>query len=93
MKKLPILGCIAAEFRASVVENVWEWVADWYDAEYYGSGAVRDPRGPASGQERVVRGGSWFDSDPGVVRLSGRVGLVPTLRNFSIGLRCGGELR
>jgi formylglycine-generating enzyme required for sulfatase activity len=43
--------------------NVWEWVADWYDANYYamlGENAS-NPQGPASGQYRVLRGGSWIN--------------------------------
>ncbi|HEX4460311.1 MAG TPA: SUMF1/EgtB/PvdO family nonheme iron enzyme, partial [Polyangia bacterium] len=35
--------------------NVWEWVADWYDARYYRRAPTRDPRGPKRGQRRVVR--------------------------------------
>jgi formylglycine-generating enzyme required for sulfatase activity len=38
--------------------NAWEWVADWYDAKYYSSVPTDDPKGPASGQYRVLRGGS-----------------------------------
>lgn len=41
--------------------GVWEWTADWYDAEYYGSSPRRDPRGPARGEQKVLRGGSWSD--------------------------------
>ena len=37
--------------------NVWEWVWDWY-GDYPGE-PVRDPRGPGTGWERVIRGGSW----------------------------------
>ena len=37
--------------------NVWEWVSDWYGADYYGLGETRDPRGPGSGDMRIVRGG------------------------------------
>jgi formylglycine-generating enzyme required for sulfatase activity len=40
---------------------VWEWTADWYDAEQYNHSARRDPLGPPTGKEKVVRGGSWAD--------------------------------
>jgi formylglycine-generating enzyme required for sulfatase activity len=41
--------------------NVWEWVQDWFDQDYYKSSPQRDPPGPPSGSFRVVRGGSWWD--------------------------------
>jgi formylglycine-generating enzyme required for sulfatase activity len=45
--------------------NVWEWVADGYDSDYYSNSSYRNPTGPSSslgddGREwRTVRGGSW----------------------------------
>ncbi len=39
--------------------NVWEWVADWHDDDYYARSPVDDPQGPAEGTVRVRRGGSW----------------------------------
>ncbi len=39
--------------------NAWEWVNDWYDLKYYQSSPVIDPAGPAVGQCRVLRGGSY----------------------------------
>ncbi|HOF06234.1 MAG TPA: SUMF1/EgtB/PvdO family nonheme iron enzyme [Syntrophales bacterium] len=56
--------------------NVWEWVWDWYDPTYYSSGPSSDPRGPASGSNRVFRGGSWSD-DAGDLRLAKRRGYTP----------------
>ncbi len=41
--------------------NVYEWVADWYDPKYYASSPKSNPTGPSSGQDRVVRGGSFAE--------------------------------
>ncbi|MDR2032480.1 MAG: formylglycine-generating enzyme family protein [Azoarcus sp.] len=42
--------------------NVWEWVQDWYDPDYYASSPENDPPGPASGEMRVLRGGGWHSA-------------------------------
>jgi sulfatase modifying factor 1 len=40
--------------------NVWEWTADWFDATYYRASPAEDPAGPARGERRVTRGGSYI---------------------------------
>jgi len=54
--------------------NVWEWVADWFGV--YPTGSVTDPQGPAEGQFRVKRGGTWR-LNPQFCRSARRDGLVP----------------
>jgi sulfatase modifying factor 1 len=44
-----------------MVGNVWEWCADWYDPGYYLKTPDRNPQGPTSGTERVMKGCSWAD--------------------------------
>ena len=44
--------------------NVWEYCQDWYDPNYYRGSPSTDPPGPASGRQRVQRGGSFFDPGP-----------------------------
>ncbi len=67
--------------------NVWEWVADWYDAEYYARSPNENPTGPEDGQYRVLRGGSWA-SFASRSRSSYRQRLNPSTWNFNRGFRC-----
>jgi formylglycine-generating enzyme required for sulfatase activity len=72
--------------------NVSEWVNDWYDKHYYQNSPSQDPPGPARGQDRVVRGGSW-GSNPGDVRVSRRVRSNPgNGYHYIVGVRCGGDV-
>ncbi|MGO8817772.1 MAG: formylglycine-generating enzyme family protein, partial [Terriglobia bacterium] len=70
--------------------NVWEWVNDWYDQNYYQNSPSQDPTGPAREELRVMRGGSWNDF-PWLVRVSSRSGVFPAYSNNNLGFRCGGE--
>lgn len=67
--------------------NVWEWCSDWFDVYYYKSSPNTDPAGPASGEMRVLRGGSYLGS-PGYVTASFRYGIDPKLRYEFVGARC-----
>ena len=51
---------------------VWEWTSDWYDAQYYQVSPGKNPPGPDSGAEKVLRGGSWADC-PETVTVSFRM--------------------
>ncbi len=66
--------------------NVFEWVWDWYQANYETLPAT-DPIGPSTGTFRVLRGGSW-GGPAADARVSGRHSLAPTNRiNGGLGFR------
>ena len=71
--------------------NVWEWVADWYDARYYSKGPVRNPQGPSRGKDRVVRGGSWFNQSEHL-RSANRYAFAPSNRIATNGMRCARDV-
>ena len=66
--------------------NVYEWCVDWYDEEYYAQSPEKEPRGPASGSDRVIRGGNW-NLDAGYVRAAYRNWNAPDDRYYVIGFR------
>ena len=66
--------------------NVWEWVEDYFDFEYYQTSPRKDPYGPDYSPFKVVRGGSIFDP-PNQLRTTYRYGLEPVSRAFSVGFR------
>jgi len=67
--------------------NVWEWVSDWFDPDYYEHSPIANPPGPASGAARVLRGGGWSSRARGV-RTTHRDKLEPDRSNDAIGFRC-----
>jgi sulfatase modifying factor 1 len=64
--------------------NVWEWCLDWYDR--YPAQPEEDPRGPRTGSNRVLRGGSWVNG-PHECRVSSRYQVAPAVRGINLGFR------
>jgi formylglycine-generating enzyme required for sulfatase activity len=67
--------------------NVWEWVADWYEAACYRSSPVQNPQAWATGKDKVFRGGSW-GYPPTFLRTTERANNSPTYAGFNVGFRC-----
>lgn len=70
-----------------VAGNACQWVADWYSPGYYKESPARNPRGPASGSQKVLRGG-WWDNDAASMRVAGRGRFDPKQRFYGFGFRC-----
>jgi len=69
--------------------NVWEWVNDRYDGDYYRVSPDSNPPGPDSGSSKVLRGGGWHDGWL-YVRAANRGNYYPDDRDVNIGFRCAG---
>ena len=67
--------------------NVYEWVSDWYGADYYASSPAQNPLGPDTGTRRVVRS-SAFGSDGYMVDLTWRSSERPGDTRADLGFRC-----
>ena len=71
-----------------VTGNVWEWVNDWYQSDYYALSPEKNPPGPDTGQYRVIRGGGWSDFDERILALHYRNFTNPDLPSDTVGFRC-----
>jgi formylglycine-generating enzyme len=67
--------------------NVSEWVQDWFDPSYYAQSPAQNPKGPAGGEKRVVRGGSYW-GNPRIFAHGYRGYEHPAQRSKQIGFRC-----
>jgi formylglycine-generating enzyme required for sulfatase activity len=63
--------------------NVYEWVQDWYSADYYGVSPVEDPQGPFEGTRKLLRGGS-ADQGAEAARSANRLNSAPSSAGFTI---------
>jgi formylglycine-generating enzyme required for sulfatase activity len=67
--------------------NAAEWCADWFSPTYYANSPEKDPKGPATGTARLVRGGSW-KSPAKFLHLSFRGTRPPQEWGYTSGFRC-----
>lgn len=82
----------SAHGLSNMAGNVWELVADRYDAHAYASGDAVDPRGAVEGDKRVVRGGSWR-SPAYALRVTQRAAVGEDESRPDVGVRCAYDAR
>jgi uncharacterized RDD family membrane protein YckC len=66
--------------------NVWEWVQDWYDKDYYRNSPIDNPRRLGQGEYKVIRGGNWESETPNL-RTTGRWYSYPLQAHYGVGFR------
>lgn len=71
--------------------NVWEWVQDWYDSEFYKNSPENNPTGPKTGKYRIYRGGSWVGKAVNL-RSSVRFSALPVTRTHDLGFRLARDI-
>jgi formylglycine-generating enzyme len=67
-------------------DNVHEWCADWYSADYYSHSPGKNPMGPESGVRKASRGGSWRHHMK-VTRTAARSSIPPEFKYADYGFR------
>lgn len=79
----------ASPYGAMDMEGeVFEWTQDWYDPNYFANSPTNNPKGPATGEHKVIKGSSWLiRSDNGVLS-SNRSGYSPLGQGYVVGFRC-----
>lgn len=73
--------------------NVSEMCADWYGENYYSESPKQNPKGPATGEFRVIRGLSWFNSGSGELIIANRAALDPPDPINILGFRCAKDAK
>lgn len=71
-----------------IAGNVYEWVSDWYQDDYYMFSPYLNPPGPTKGIYKVLRGGSYYSNYDYLLRTAYRGMDDPAARYFSAGFRC-----
>jgi formylglycine-generating enzyme required for sulfatase activity len=75
--------------------NLWEWCSDRFAEDYYRISAKHDPKGPESGDERVIRGGSFLCAENfcSNYRVAGRSHAEHDSGLDNLGFRCARDVR
>lgn len=72
--------------------NVMEWCSDWYSRDYYSVSPKKNPKGPATGAYRVLKGGTFFE-EPLDLRTYARSAAWPSLQSHRMmGFRAARDL-
>lgn len=80
-------GCVSPYGVLDMAGSHWQWVNDFYSADYYKNAPAEDPKGPESGPLRVKRGGYWM-GHPSQIRVTRRGKSSPDWRNTPHSFRC-----
>jgi formylglycine-generating enzyme len=77
-----------------VAGNVWEWCSDWFSRDYHLQASPVDPKGPPTGQARVMRGGSYLchKSYCNRYRVAARTANTPDSSTGNMGFRCAADI-
>lgn len=78
-----------------IAGNVWEWCNDTFDPDYYANSPAKDPKGPVTGSEKVIRGGSWMCSENYCqgYRAAARSHSAPDSGLNNLGFRCARDIK